>query len=172
MNLLKFSVLRLNHTSDQLLYNLEYTILVKTRSGMKKLAELIQWKHRNSLEKTIIIVSAIILSLVLINVILNTNILLNLGMIVLALAFWPVLIGGLIFWINRNRKRRIRLLQAYEEAKEALRKNPKDSKLRYNCLQAGRAYYSSLRDGNLLTIYDEQALNNDLSTIIGTNPDE
>jgi hypothetical protein len=32
-------------------------------------------------------------------------------------------------------------------------------------LQAGRAYYSALRKGKMLTIYDEQAITNDLSTM-------
>lgn len=32
-------------------------------------------------------------------------------------------------------------------------------------LEAGRAYYSALRKGKILTIYDEQAITNDLSTM-------
>lgn len=37
-------------------------------------------------------------------------------------------------------------------------------------LEAGRAYYSALRKGKELTIYDEQAITNDLSTMsIGSN---
>lgn len=32
-------------------------------------------------------------------------------------------------------------------------------------LEAGRAYYSSLRKGKELTIYDEQAISNDMSTM-------
>ncbi len=32
-------------------------------------------------------------------------------------------------------------------------------------LEAGRAYYSALRKGKTLTIYDEQAITNDLSTM-------
>jgi len=33
-------------------------------------------------------------------------------------------------------------------------------------LNAGRSYYSALRSGKTLTIYDEQAITNDLSTMI------
>jgi hypothetical protein len=32
-------------------------------------------------------------------------------------------------------------------------------------LQAGRAYYAAIRDGGKLTVYDEQAINNDLATM-------
>lgn len=32
-------------------------------------------------------------------------------------------------------------------------------------LEAGRSYYSALRKGKTLTIYDEQAITNDLSTM-------
>ena len=48
-------------------------------------------------------------------------------------------------------------------------------KLKYNAtlrgtdkkaaLEAGRAYYSELRNKKVLTIYDEQAITNDLSTM-------
>ena len=62
-----------------------------------------------------------------------------------------------------------RLFLEYETAKEKLRKNPQDSLMREAVLLAGRQYYANLRNGQL-SIYDKQALANDLSTIIGTKP--
>lgn len=61
------------------------------------------------------------------------------------------------------------LAQHYESAKEALRKNPKSVSLRESALVAGRRYYARLRGGRL-SIYDEQALTNDLSMIISSDP--
>jgi hypothetical protein len=72
--------------------------------------------------------------------------------------------------VNKQKK----LAKEYEAAKNMLRKNPKNSQFREAVLSAGRKYYSSLRDGvyvdGILTIYDEQAISNDLNTIIGSNP--
>ena len=88
--------------------------------------------------------------------------------------------GGLIFlvailalvfgWLRANHNRRQRIAMAYSAAKEALRQNPDDSFAREAMLDCGRKYYSSLRGQGLLTIYDEQAINNDLMTIIGARP--
>lgn len=61
-----------------------------------------------------------------------------------------VFIGLKIF---QNRKK------LKEEYDEALRGTDKK-----NALEAGRKYYRSLRGGNL-TIYDEQAITNDLNTM-------
>jgi hypothetical protein len=58
---------------------------------------------------------------------------------------------------------------AYLEAKDRLLEEPSNNKLRDLALQAGREYYASLRGGRL-TIYDEQAIANDLSSIIPTIP--
>jgi len=77
----------------------------------------------------------------------------------------------LVFWLISNAKRRAKKAQEYQDAKEALSKNPEDASLREAALNAGRSYYASLRDG-VLSIYDEQALNNDLSMIIGSIPRE
>lgn len=52
----------------------------------------------------------------------------------------------------------------YEFAKKKLRQQPKNNQLREKALQAGREYYKSLRNG-VLSIYDEQAITNDLSSI-------
>ena len=52
----------------------------------------------------------------------------------------------------------------YELAKDKLRQQPNDNYLRENALKAGREYYKSLRNGQL-SIYDEQAINNDLAAV-------
>ena len=69
-----------------------------------------------------------------------------------------VLAVGIIYFIRdgANKKERMALWTAYQAA---LRSGDKGAALR-----AGRTYYSKLRGGNL-TIYDEQALTNDLSTM-------
>jgi hypothetical protein len=65
-----------------------------------------------------------------------------------------IIIGVLIIigvTVNRN--------ELKSEYDEALKGSDKAK-----ALKAGRAYYSALRSGNL-TIYDEQAINNDISTM-------
>ena len=57
----------------------------------------------------------------------------------------------------------------YLVAKERLMEDPYDNKIRDLALQAGRKYYASLR-GGILTIYDEQAIANDLASIIPVLP--
>lgn len=67
---------------------------------------------------------------------------------------------AVIYWMyiqNVKKNKRIAALKgAYEQA---LRQGDKRV-----ALEAGRKYYSALRDGKL-TIYDEQALANDISTM-------
>ena len=48
--------------------------------------------------------------------------------------------------------------------KDKLRQQPSNNKLREKALKAGREYYKSLRNGQL-SIYDEQAINNDLAAV-------
>jgi hypothetical protein len=55
----------------------------------------------------------------------------------------------------------------YEEKKNQLRHNPRNNEARENMLLTGRAYYSCLRPGGILTIYDEQAISNDMTAILG-----
>jgi hypothetical protein len=84
-----------------------------------------------------------------------------------------LIIGSLIFWLYSNAQKRaetLKLEKEYEMTKELLRQNPKNSRQREQMLIAGRKYYSSLRNG-ILSIYDEQAISNDLSAIIGSDPD-
>lgn len=59
----------------------------------------------------------------------------------------------------------------YERSLDILRNSPKDSILRRRALETARIYYSTIR-GGANTIYDEQAINNDLSTIYGSDIDK
>lgn len=67
-----------------------------------------------------------------------------------------VIVGIIIAVSNSNSKKRKELWSAYQRALASGDKRA--------ALEAGRAYYSRLRGGKL-TIYDEQALTNDLSTM-------
>lgn len=58
--------------------------------------------------------------------------------------------------------------EQYEITKEQLRQNPSSSQAREAMLKTGRAYYSSMREEGVPTIYDEQAINNDMKAILGT----
>lgn len=94
-------------------------------------------------------------------------------LIIAALAFIAYVAFLILQEINNQAKRKAeeqeRLAKEYESSKQALKRNPQDSNFREAVLKAGRAYYSALRGKNILTIYDEQAINNDLLAIIGSN---
>ena len=62
-----------------------------------------------------------------------------------------------IFAANGNTKKIAALKQHYDESLKGSD--------RRRALEAGRTYYSALRKGKTLTIYDEQAITNDLSTM-------
>ena len=59
------------------------------------------------------------------------------------------------------------MLEQYEAAKQALRQDPGNAQAREAMLNAGRAYYSCMRENGAPTIYDEQAINNDMKAILG-----
>ena len=59
----------------------------------------------------------------------------------------------------------------YERTLNELRNNPQDSILRKKALEIARTYYGTMR-GGVITIYDEQAISNDLSTIYGSDIDQ
>lgn len=61
--------------------------------------------------------------------------------------------------VNENRKQK-HLMELWQRYNQLLRGSDKRA-----ALQAGRAYYSALRKGLTLTIYDEQAIANDLATM-------
>lgn len=65
-------------------------------------------------------------------------------------------IGG-VYTVIQNQKKQAKLKQEYDEA---LRGTDKA-----RALAAGRAYYASIRPDRKLTMYDEQALTNDLNTM-------
>lgn len=96
------------------------------------------------------------------------SLILRFSFALIILALLPI---SVVFWLVSNAKKRAKKAQEYEDIKEALRKNPKDARLREAALNAGRSYYASLRHG-VLSIYDEQALNNDLSMIVGSVPEK
>jgi hypothetical protein len=67
-----------------------------------------------------------------------------------------IAVGAIYFF--QKQKEKLRLLK--EEYNTALR--GKDKK---RALEAGRNYYSAMRHNKKLTIYDEQAITNDLATM-------
>jgi predicted membrane protein len=87
--------------------------------------------------------------------------------ILLAVMF--IFLIGPILWLISNSNERAKLAREYEAAKDVLRSNPGNVKFREAALYAGRKYYASLRDG-ILSIYDEQAISNDLNAIMGSHP--
>jgi hypothetical protein len=70
--------------------------------------------------------------------------------------FFGIIIAIAVLVSNANSKKKKELWDAYQQA--IYSGNKRDA------LDKGRAYYSKLRGGKL-TIYDEQALTNDLSTM-------
>ncbi len=60
---------------------------------------------------------------------------------------------------------------AYERSLNVLRNSPQNSTLRQEALEVARIYYSTMR-GGVNSIYDEQAISNDLATIYGSDIDK
>ncbi|HEX8355829.1 MAG TPA: hypothetical protein VF610_00370 [Segetibacter sp.] len=75
------------------------------------------------------------------------------------LSFWAILLLSIIIYEVNRRRRKALIAERWEVYKNALNSGNKQE-----ALYAGRAYYAELRNGEL-TIYDEQAIANDLSTI-------
>jgi hypothetical protein len=73
-----------------------------------------------------------------------------------AVVFFGIIIAIAVLISNANSKKKKELWSAYQQAITSGNKR--------NALDAGRAYYGKVRGGKL-TIYDEQALTNDLSTM-------
>ncbi len=115
-------------------------------------------KNLSVKEKVISLVATAILVVIFRN---TFTALLGIGFIIL---FFISPIALAILWIMSNQKRRDQLSLRYEEAKSQLRQNPSDLIAREAMLKAGREYYASLRNG-VLTIYDEQAIANDMNAI-------
>jgi LPXTG-motif cell wall-anchored protein len=67
-----------------------------------------------------------------------------------------MLIGAV--YVNYKRRKNTKLLKSlYENALKGSSKK--------NALEIGRLYYGSMRNGGKATIYDEQALSNDIKTM-------
>lgn len=126
-----------------------------------------KFKSLNPLEKTIAILVSLLLIGIFIWILFSFKELFTLLMLLLIFPIAPIII--VIFWLISNSNREAKLYREYEAAKDALRSNPGNLKLREGALYAGRKYYSSLRSG-VLNIYDEQAISNDLNVIMGSDP--
>ncbi|MEI6949746.1 hypothetical protein V9K67_21340 [Paraflavisolibacter sp. H34] len=81
------------------------------------------------------------------------------GFAIFLLIVLVICIFLLINGSRKDRKRKAYTIKAKQDYDQALRSGDKRA-----ALEAGRRYYSLLRDGNL-TVYDEQALANDLNTM-------
>ena len=86
-----------------------------------------------------------------------------------------VVVGAFFLWMNESEKKQGEAEKLGKEHKllaETLEAEYRKARLsgdKSKALEAGRAYYAHLRQGTL-TIYDEQALSNDLATM-ATKPD-
>jgi hypothetical protein len=69
-----------------------------------------------------------------------------------------ILVLIIAFWLNYRKNSALKTL--WTDYQNAL--SGSDRRI---ALNAGRSYYSRLRGGGILTIYDEQAIANDLSTM-------
>jgi hypothetical protein len=72
-----------------------------------------------------------------------------------------IILGVIIasFFKNKSKTKELETLkQAYDRALKGPDKRA--------ALEAGRTYYSSLRKDKILSVYDEQAITNDLSTML------
>ncbi len=84
------------------------------------------------------------------------------------LALGLILIIGagavIVIWRAYNQAKAEPKKEIYENLLNELRKDPNNGELRGKVLEAGRDYYSTLRHDHLLTIYDEQAITNDVNS--------
>lgn len=75
-----------------------------------------------------------------------------------------VIIGLIVFfswrYVSKQNKRDKRILMLKQSYNDALSETDKK-----DALDKGRLYYSALRKKGILTIYDEQAITNDLSSM-------
>lgn len=78
------------------------------------------------------------------------------GIVIVIAVIWAIFkLQGIIEKLN--------LKENYDKALKNLAKEPSNISLRVEALNAGRAYYSSKREDKKLTIFDEQAIQNDLA---------
>jgi type II secretory pathway pseudopilin PulG len=55
--------------------------------------------------------------------------------------------------------------KAYQDALSALRQDPTNASLHEQALQLGRIYSAATREGNIVTLFDETALANDIRAV-------
>lgn len=93
------------------------------------------------------------------------------GSSIRAISFFVGLCTPPIFALYVSHKRWIKYVEEmkrkYEKAKQQLRVNPNSQRAREHMVETDRSYYSCLRENGVLTIYDEQAIANDLKAIVG-----
>lgn len=81
--------------------------------------------------------------------------------------FIAALVAWMSFRVSSTRRERVRESKAREDAYTAaltaLAENPAESKLKVAALEAGRAHYGGMRADGRATIYDEQAISNDIN---------
>jgi hypothetical protein len=82
----------------------------------------------------------------------------EMSMVIFIIGLLVFAVGG-FYLINRQQKKQERLKALKDLYTQASKSGNKSE-----ALQAGRRYYSYLRNGTL-SIYDERAITNDLSTI-------
>jgi len=101
---------------------------------------------------------------ILINIFSIITILVGLTMVIASYYFGIVFILAGVYLIYAKNKQQKKDKEKTETLllyyKEALKSTDKAKALEY-----GRAYYSNQRIGGILTIYDEQAITNDLNTM-------
>lgn len=78
-----------------------------------------------------------------------------------------------VIWQSSKVDKAMPKKEIYDDLLSELRENPNNAYLREKALMAGRDYYGTLRLDGRLTIYDEQAITNDINVAIGNgNPIE
>jgi len=82
------------------------------------------------------------------------------------------MMGGVVvfpIWRSISRsKAKAQRKKDYDEALAALANDPENNGLRASALERGRAHYGGLRKEGAPTIYDESAINNDITARLGS----
>lgn len=72
-----------------------------------------------------------------------------------------------VIWQSSKVDKAMPKKEIYDDLLSELRENPNNAYLREKALMAGRDYYGTLRLDGHLTIYDEQAITNDINVALG-----
>lgn len=81
-------------------------------------------------------------------------------MLIVSITIW-------VIWQSSKVDKAMPKKENYDDLLNQLRENPNNANLKERVLIAGRDYYGTLRLDGRLTIYDEQAITNDISTAVG-----